>query len=162
MLERRKVTPLDIEEAHPIITEIWQEVYTPIIGEQQVTYMLENYQGIETILQEMAEGTQYYMLFSVGHCVGYTAYEIKKDHLYLSKIYIHQDYRGQGLMREVFDWYDQLSQELRLNQRLRVNQNNKQAIAVYQHRGFQLIKEDIADIGQGFLMVDYLFEKNYC
>ena len=162
VLERRKVTPSDIEEVHPIIIEIWQEVYTPIIGEQQVAYMLENYQGIETILQEMAEGTQYYMLFSDGHCVGYTAYEIKKDHLYLSKIYIHQDYRGQGLMREVFDWYDQLSQELCLNQRLRVNQNNKQAIAVYQHRDFQLIKEDIADIGQGFLMVDYLFEKNYC
>lgn len=162
MLERRKVTEADIKTIHPIITEIWQEVYTPIIGSSQVAYMLETYQGPENIRQEMQQGTQYYLLFLENTCVGYTAYEVKPDYLYLSKIYIYQAYRGQGLMREVFDWYDQLSQELKLKQRLRVNQKNSQAIAVYQHRGFKLIKEDIADIGQGFLMIDYFFEKNCC
>lgn len=161
MLERKHVTSEEeIEALHEVVVKIWQEVFTPIIGEQQVAYMLENYQGKENIRQEIEQGTCYYSLYYQEELVGYTAYEVKKDHLYLSKIYISESYRGKGLMREVFDWYDQLSKNLALKQYLRVNQGNKQAIDVYQKRGFKLMREDIADIGEGYQMVDYIFEKN--
>ena len=161
MLQRRKLQTLeDVETLHPMIHQIWTEVYTPIIGQEQVTYMLATYQGIDNIRREMAEGTKYYALFLEENLVGYTAYNIEPDAIYLSKLYIQKEYRGQGFMKEIFTWYDQLSRQLVLKQRLRVNQGNHQAIQVYKKRGFQFIQEDVIEIGEGFRMVDYLFEKN--
>ncbi len=163
MLERRAVqTEAELAVLHPVIENIWREVFTPIIGSEQVAYMLKHYQGKENIRREMAAGVCYYALFYAGECVGYTAYERTPEFLYLSKIYIAKDYRGIGLMRQIFDWYDQLSAEFSLKQHLRVNQGNAQAIAVYKRRGFELVAEDIVDIGEGFQMIDYLFEKNCC
>lgn len=161
MLEKKQIlSKQEIDELHPVIVSIWQEVFTPIIGKAQVTYMLKNYQGKENIQNEIAAGTCYYSLSKDGKMIGYTAYEVTDEYLYLSKIYLAQEYRGKGLMREIFDWYDQLSQELHLKQHLRVNQGNERAISVYKKRGFELIAEDVVDIGQGYQMVDYLFEKN--
>lgn len=62
-------------------------------------------------------------------------------------------------MREIFDFFDELGEKYGLKQRLWVNQGNTQAIRVYQHLGFQLLKEKITNIGEGYQMVDYVFEK---
>jgi len=159
-LEKQKITTQEqLDDFYPALEEIWQEVFTPIIGSEQVEYMLENYQSKEIIMQEVQAGVNYYALILNNKYVGYIAYEISSDSLYLSKIYIINEYRGQGFMREIFNWFDELAQEYGLKQRLRVNQGNTRAIRVYQHLGFKLLQEAISDIGQGFQMVDYVFEK---
>uniref|UniRef100_UPI00403F258A GNAT family N-acetyltransferase n=1 Tax=Candidatus Enterococcus willemsii TaxID=1857215 RepID=UPI00403F258A len=161
MLTRVRVqNDSEIDELLKVIHPIWKEVFTTIIGSAQVAYMLENYQGKQMIQEEIDNGVYYYQLYYDDQAVGYTAYQITADYLYLSKIYIKQEYRGHGLMRQIFDWYDQLSKELSLKQHLRVNQGNELAIAVYKKRGFKQVREDIVDIGEGFQMVDYIFEKN--
>jgi GNAT superfamily N-acetyltransferase len=161
LLERKEIlNESDIQWLHPVIVDIWTEVFTPIIGKDQVDYMLQNYQGIDNIRQEIQQGILYFALMFQNECIGYTAYELKTDYIYLSKIYIEKAYRGKGFMREIFDWYDQLSHQYQRKQLLRVNQGNERAIKVYNKREFKLIAEDIVDIGAGFQMVDYLFEKN--
>ncbi|WP_038023462.1 GNAT family N-acetyltransferase, partial [Tetragenococcus muriaticus] len=117
------------------------------------------YQSKEIIMQEIDSGVNYYALLLEGKYVGYIAYEVRSEYLYLSKIYIAADYRNQGLMREIFAWFDELAENYQLKQHLRVNQGNTQAIRVYQHLGFHLIEEKITDIGSGYQMVDYVFEK---
>ncbi len=41
----------EIQELELVVKEIWSEVFTPIIGSAQVSYMLETYQSPETIQQ---------------------------------------------------------------------------------------------------------------
>ncbi len=159
-MEKIKITTKEqLDDFYPVLVKIWKEVFTPVIGSNQAEYMLENYQNKDLIMQEIAEGVNYYALLIDGVYVGYIAYEVRKDYLYLSKIYIASEYRNQGFMREVFDWFDELGHKYGLKQHLCVNQGNTQAIRVYQHLGFQLLKEKITDIGEGYQMVDYVFEK---
>ncbi|MCF1617260.1 GNAT family N-acetyltransferase [Tetragenococcus koreensis] len=159
-MERQKITSKDqLDDFYPVLVKIWHEVFTPIIGSNQVEYMLEHYQSKELIMQEIDAGVNYYTLVLDNQYVGYTAYEVTPDYLYLSKIYIARQYRNKGLMREIFAWFDELSEKYGVKQHLLVNQGNTQAISVYQHLGFVLLKEEITDIGDGYQMVDYVFEK---
>ena len=153
-------TETDIANFYPTLVDIWQEVFTPIIGQDQVAYMLRVYQSKENIFQEIKEGARYFGLFLGEECVGYTAYEQKETYLYISKLYIKSSLRGKGYMREIFKAYDSLSATLGLKQRLRVNQHNTQAISVYEHLGFKKIETDVADIGNGYVMDDFIYEKN--
>lgn len=161
MLIRTAVQTLDeISDLFPVVEEIWREVFTPMIGPEQVDYMLIHYQSIPVIEKEIAAGAHYFGLRWQGELVGYTAYELKDDCiLYISKLYIKQAYRGKGLMAEIFKWYDDLAQTWQRKQQLRVNQANQNALAVYQHRGFTIVKEQRVAIGEGFVMTDYVLEK---
>lgn len=159
-MEKIKITTKEqLDDFYPVLVKIWNEVFTPIIGSNQVEYMLENYQSKDLIMQEISAGVNYYALLINGVYVGYIAYKVREDYLYLSKIYIISEYRNQGFMREIFDFFDELGEKYGLKQRLWVNQGNTQAIRVYQHLGFQLLKEKITNIGEGYQMVDYVFEK---
>ena len=42
---------------------------------------------------------------------------------------------------------------------LNVNKYNEKAIAFYNKNGFEIVKEEVIDIGNGFVMDDYEFEK---
>lgn len=160
LTKKAVTTSAEIAAFHPLVVAIWQEVFTPIIGEEQVAYMLATYQSPATILTEIQQGVNYFTLYQGTKLVGYTAYEEEEDSLYLSKLYLLAELRGQGYSSALFDWYEALAKATGKGQlRLRVNQGNQRSIAVYQHRGFQLVCEDYADIGAGFVMNDYIFEK---
>lgn len=150
----------EVEALFPVIEEIWREVFTPMIGKAQVDYMMEHYQSVPVILAEIREGAHYFALRAANETIGYTAYELKDDEiLFISKLYIRQDYRGKGYMRDIFDWYEKLANSLGCKQQLKVNQDNQRAIDIYQHRGFSVMREQIVAIGSGFVMKDYILEK---
>lgn len=146
-----------IQELFTVLQEIWKEVFTPIIGAEQVAYMLTNYQSIENITEEIANGAKYFLLTYQNLPVGYTAYEALNDQIYISKLYLHANYRGKGLMSAIFDYYESIAGDKTLH--LNVNQNNRQAIAVYEHRGFKRVGERYVDIGKGYIMNDFIYEK---
>ncbi|MBO0475619.1 GNAT family N-acetyltransferase [Vagococcus sp. DIV0080] len=150
-------TTSDINTLFPVVTDIWQEVFTPIIGDKQVAYMLKNYQSIENITKEIKEGASYFLLILDDVPVGYTAYEETDDFIYISKLYLTSTLRGKGLSSDVFAWYESLATGKKLH--LNVNQGNALAISVYEHKGFTRVGERYVDIGEGYVMNDYIYEK---
>lgn len=141
-----------------LVKDIWPEIYTPIIGTEQVNYMLETYQSLENIQKEIAQGDQYFILMADDQPVGYTAYRASSDEIYLSKLYLSERTRGQGYGKQVFACYDQLAAGKKI--RLNVNKYNQRAIAVYEHQGFQCVEACQNDIGQGYIMDDYVYLKD--
>ncbi|KAF1299647.1 GCN5 family acetyltransferase [Enterococcus sp. JM4C] len=153
-------TQEEVAELYETIKVIWPEVFTPIIGAEQVAYMLRTYQSPENIAAEIESGARYFLLKVQGQPVGYTAYEVRDEDIYLSKIYLSQTVRGKGYSSEVFDWYEEVAREHGKHYvRLRVNQGNTRAIEVYEHRGFINKGVLISPIGEGFEMTDFVFEK---
>ncbi len=69
----------------------------------------ENLSVKKQIQKELAEGVSYFLLKSEGKTVGYTAYEEIKGKIYLSKLYLLNKARGQGLTSSVFRWYEELA-----------------------------------------------------
>lgn len=160
-LQRQKIeTKEEVEELYHVIQRIWPEVFTPIIGAEQVAYMLRTYQSPENIFSEISNGANYFLLKAEGEPIGYTAYEVQEEVIYLSKIYLQDSVRGKGYSSEVFDWYEEVARKNHKKRlRLRVNQENKRAIEVYIHRQFVNKGVLISPIGEGFEMTDYVFEK---
>ncbi|WP_438763660.1 GNAT family N-acetyltransferase [Enterococcus sp. AZ194] len=160
-LEKHAVKTNDeVDALYAVIKEIWPEVFTPIIGADQVAYMLRTYQSPENILSEIKRGANYFVLKEGNVSVGYTAYEVKEEAVYISKIYLNDSVRGKGYSSALFDWYEEVAQENHKNKLyLRVNQENAQAIAVYEHKGFINKGVLVSPIGEGFEMTDFIFEK---
>ena len=149
-----------LPELEQQVKAIWPEVFTPILGEKQVTYMLAHYQSLANIKEDIARGIRYYLLELDHEVVGYTAIEWQSDALYISKLYLQNIARGLGLAREVFDFYEKLAlSEGRDRLRLRVNRENHQAVAVYEHRGFTVTVTEDTPLTEGFWLRDFVMEK---
>ncbi|MGX7012790.1 GNAT family N-acetyltransferase [Vagococcus silagei] len=158
LVKQEVKTATEVEELFIVLERIWREVFTPIIGANQVEYMMENYQSPQNIRQEIEDGAHYFLLTLDGKPIGYTAYEINDEQVYISKIYLGSESRGKGLSSEVFNWYEEIGKGKKLH--LNVNQGNKLAISVYEHRGFERVGERYVDIGEGYIMDDYIYEKD--
>lgn len=153
-------TEEQVETLIPLVQEIWREWYTPIIGAEQVAYMLGAFQSHQEILRQVKGDMSYFFIVHDGQEIGYTAYELSDDRLFISKMYILASQRGRGYASQVFHWLE--AQALAFGKttlELHVNQDNRQSINVYERRGFKNRGELISDIGNGFKMIDYVFEK---
>lgn len=147
----------DFETTAGLADTIWREHYTPIIGKGQVDYMLERFQSAPAIAKQVAGGLRYFLLLYNSNPSGYLAFEKRQDSLFLSKIYVLADLRGKGLGREAMSFVVEQAR-LAACQRitLTVNKNNASSIAAYLHMGFRQGSAIQQDIGNGYIMDDYL------
>ena len=62
---------------------IWHEHYTPIIGEEQVSYMLEKFQSVKAMFAQIEHGYHYFLISDKQKPVGYLSYEKRGEVLFL-------------------------------------------------------------------------------
>lgn len=158
----------DVEQSNDVNTvvdlarEIWINHYVPIIGREQVDYMLAEFQSPEAIRSQLDEGVEYYLLEDDDTPAGYLALkpEPPDNRLKLSKLYIRESYRERGFGTDLMDHAKQRARELNLDRIwLRVNKHNDRSIEWYEHQGFDKKEEDKKAIGNGFYMDDYIMEQ---
>ena len=105
-------------------------------------------------------GYEYYFIKDGNSVIGYTGLKPENEKLFLSKLYILKEYRGKQVASKTFDFIERLAKGKKLKAVwLTVNRNNNHAIEVYKHKGFVVTRTQVADIGNGFVMDDYIFEK---
>ncbi|MDF2486989.1 MAG: family acetyltransferase [Herbinix sp.] len=141
--------------------EIWHEHYEAIIGKEQVEYMVECFQSEKAIADQInSAGYEYYLLKSSEGYNGYFSYRKEEKELFLSKLYIAKRYRGRGYARKALELIEQTCRSNCLTKiRLTVNRNNENSIKTYERFGFDKAGTQVADIGGGFVMDDYIMEK---
>lgn len=152
-------TEHEIKIVEKLAREIWNQHYLPIIGKEQVDYMLNKYQSFDAIKNSIDSGYIYYIAYHNQKPCGYCA--IKKDRgIFLSKFYVLESYRGLGLgkamLNTIFEYADAVK-EKRIW--LTCNKYNLASLAAYKKMGFDIIDEIVTDIGSGFVMDDYVLEK---
>ncbi len=139
---------------------IWTNHYTPIIGEQQVAYMLDKFQSTKAVKDQIEKGHRYYLLEHEGISVGYFSFNMDQDFLFLSKLYVLKSVRGNGIGRAALLFIEAQVKSLQLKKiRLTVNKYNTNSIKAYGKMGFINIEEVVMDIGNGYVMDDYVLEK---
>ena len=150
----------DIKIVKELADEIWTEHYTPIIGTDQVRYMLSNFQSFEAIGKQMSEGMTYFLLYFLEEPVGYMACKPDDEDLFLSKIYVLSRMRGKGIGGHAMNFLASRAREQNFRHlSLTVNKNNKDSIRAYEKFGFINLGPLQTDIGQGFIMDDFLMKK---
>jgi ribosomal protein S18 acetylase RimI-like enzyme len=150
--------PKQIKQTATLAQKIWTKHYTPIIGSSQVKYMLENFQSFEAIKKQIEnDDYHYYLVWEKSKLIGYFAFKFKRNEMFLSKIYLTQEARGKGIARRIIDFLVEQTQNQKLKQiRLTVNKNNSNSIAIYQKLGFKKTDAIVTDIGQGYVMDDFV------
>ncbi len=159
-VEQDSVRNLDLVQ--DLAERIWREHYTPIIGSEQVEYMLGRFQSAPAIAEQIGNGFVYYLLLHQGAAAGYLAYVpgLWEAGLQLSKLYVLRDYRGKGLGKAGLEHVQKDCQQLGLDLIwLTVNKHNQASISWYKRMGFAYARSLVTDIGGGFVMDDYMLQK---
>lgn len=151
------ITGEQIYQVSRLAGEIWQEHYSAILSPGQITYMLDTLQSPAAIAGQMEQGYQYYFIVQDGAPAGYIALRIDADSLFLSKLYVHRDFRRRGLARAAVGFLASLAGAQRKPKIwLTVNRHNDGSIAAYHHLGFAVEREEVTDIGQDYVMDDFV------
>lgn len=152
----------DIEILAKLAEEIWHEYWDKLISKPQTDYMIGQFQSFSAIKKQIKEGYIYKIANSNNKNAAYfgiCAKEEQINYLFLSKLYVKAEYRNQGLGRTIFKEIITIAESLKLDKiRLTVNKYNTNTIGTYQKWGFEIIDSIVKDIGQGFVMDDYIME----
>lgn len=152
--------PNELETIAKLAKEIWFEHYVPIIGAQQVEYMLAKYQSYDALSKALADGAKYYILEQDGLPVGYCGILERKNRIYLDKFYVLKIRRGKGVGKETISYLVNYAKEKNKNCiYLTVNKNNSDSILAYKRLGFVVENAVKTDIGNGFFMDDFQMYK---
>ena len=153
-------TKEEIKSLENIASEIWHEYWIVILTLEQINYMLEKFQSAIAI-ENQIKGEQYVynILEDNGNILGYFGIAPKEDYLFLSKLYIKKEFRNLGCGKLAFNKIKQLAQQFNKKSiQLTVNKNNTSTIKAYEKWGFTTIDSVVTDIGNGFVMDDYIME----
>lgn len=161
MILLRKAKEQDIPLIREIAAITWGPTYVPIIGQEQVDYMLEKMYNDGVLLEQMMQGHAFLIAEIGKKDMGFAGYSIT-DHdnkVYkLHKLYVLPEAHGKGvgkfLINEIVNAIREAGgKKLQLN----VNRENK-AKDFYERAGFQIKETVDLDIGNGFFMNDYVME----
>lgn len=152
-------TEEEIQTIADLAEIIWHQHFTPIIGKEQVIYMVEKFQSFNALKEQIENGYEYYRIFDQDEFCGYCGIHPENGKLFLSKLYLKKEARGKHLATNAFEFLKQLCRERGLSVIwLTCNKHNDNSLAVYRHLGFETVDTQVADIGNGFVMDDYIME----
>jgi len=149
-------TEKDAEVIAELASKIWRVHYPPIIGEEQVEYMLEWMYSSSSINDQMSKGQAYYFIMDGGVRLGYISVTPKgEQELMLNKFYIDTAIQGKGAGRAAYQCLLVKYPDVR-EIRLTVNRKNYKSINFYFSQGFVIEEVKDFDIGSGYLMEDFI------
>lgn len=163
-LQRIEITPLRPEEAEAVATlagQVWRAHYPGIISVEQIEYMLaQRYRPI-LIKQFIARGDTWLAARAGGELVGFAhAHPLQPGDWKLDKLYVATELQGHGIGGQLIAAVADAARRHGITRLiLRVNRENHPAIRAYLKHGFKIATLVDEDIGQGFVMQDYVMVK---
>jgi ribosomal protein S18 acetylase RimI-like enzyme len=153
----------DIKLIQEIAHTTWPITYGEILSKEQLDYMLDLIYSDEALTNQYDKKEQLFYLISeeevtlgfIGIEHNYKEEAVTRIH----KIYLLPETQGKGIGKKVIDEIEKLglennSKALSLN----VNRFNS-ALGFYKKIGFEITDEVNIEIGNGYLMEDYVMEK---
>lgn len=151
----------------PIIQEIayvtWPHTFSAILSKEQISYMIEMMYSTAALTEQTTQKKhQYLIVKDETKNLGYASYELNYKGLSktkIHKIYILPEAQGKGVGKLLMNTITAIAKE---NQdtclSLNVNRDNS-AFDFYRNIGFEKVGEENIDIGDGFLMEDFIMDK---
>ncbi|HCO66430.1 MAG TPA: GNAT family N-acetyltransferase [Dysgonomonas sp.] len=143
----------------------WADTYKNILSKEQMDYMLDMMYSPGALEEQMNRlGHHFYLIKEEKspHWQGFVSYEYdykESNSTKLHKLYVLPECHGLGMGRILID---KVCEDARRhgNESVLLNMNrNNETLGFYKHLGFEIIAEEDIDIGNGYLMEDYIFER---
>ena len=163
MIEIITATESHLPDINRIAHETWPHTFGAILSEKQIAYMLEWMYSLPSLENQIKEKGHVFLLAKEGaEFLGYASYELNyraRPQTKIHKIYLLPASQGKGAGAALIHQMGEIAAQngndtLSLN----VNRNNK-AVGFYEKMGFKVVGNEDIDIGDGFLMEDFIMEK---
>ena len=162
MIHIVEATIEDLPTITSIARKTWPIAYGEILSEAQLEYMLNSFYSEEALKTNIASGHEFILAKEDDFVLGFASLENnyqKTAKTKIHKIYMLPESQGKGIGKLLVENIKKRaiakgSKNLLLN----VNRFNK-AIGFYHKMGFRIIQEIDIEIGLGYLMEDYVMEK---
>jgi len=162
MYSIKVATTTEIPIIQTLVEQIWRPTYQSLLTSAQIDYMIDMMYSTASLTRQLEElQHQYILLYDETVPIGYASYSTTDTAgiFKLHKIYLHMSYQGKGvgklLMNSVIEKVKALNAHIL---ELDVNRDNM-ARLFYEKQGFTIYKEKDTDIGNGYLMNDYVMRK---
>ncbi len=163
-MDEIEIAPLRLEEAEALVDLagfIWRRHYPGIITPEQIEYMLAQRYKPGLVRQLLARGDLWLAARAGETLIGFAhSHPLQEGDYKLDKLYVHPDWQRHGIGGRLADT---LASHARRHGSgrllLRVNRQNQAAIGAYLKNGFRVATVIVEDIGNGFVMDDYVMIK---
>lgn len=160
-MEFIKATENDLQLIRQLARKSWEKAYAEVLSAGQIEYMLRTMYAEEELQSHFKNGHYHYFLIRDGlQPAGFIGFEnhYEPHTTKLHRIYLLPECQGKGMGKVAIEF---LKEKTRLSGDKRIILNvNKQnpALKMYESRGFRVYDEGVFDIGNGYVMDDYLME----
>lgn len=153
----------ELSIVHEIAHATWPDTFKDILSQEQIQYMLNWMYDLKQLENQSNQGHQFYIAELEEMPVGFIGIEPnypEKGITKIHKIYILPNKQGLGIGKKLIEYVKELSIQSEMEGLLlNVNRFNK-AVDFYKAIGFYIVFEENIDIGNGFLMEDYVMKLN--
>ncbi|WP_395053261.1 GNAT family N-acetyltransferase [Flavobacterium sp.] len=143
--------------------KIWPSTYGEILSKIQLDYMLDKFYNLNYLQNQLENGQNFILISNENVIVGFASYEFnfeKSNKTKIHKIYVLPEIQRKGVGKILMDFIKNKAVEnTNLGLLLNVNRFNK-AITFYEKYGFTNVSLIDIEIGNGYLMQDYVMELN--
>ena len=162
-MEIREAGEADIPLIKNLAEIIWPEAYDEILSAEQLRYMLDLIYSESALKKQMNDGHKFIIAQKDGIEIGFASFSqksIEQPTLFrLHKIYVLPRQHAKGAGSYMLNYISEESIKAGGNQlELNVNKYNI-AKQFYEKKGFTVSKEEVIDIGNGYVMDDYVMVK---
>jgi len=159
----REIRADEVEIIRSLAHKIWPITFKEILSSAQIEYMLDWMYSKEKLVQQMNAGHQFFVFELENEPIGFLGVEKKylgTNSLRIHKIYVLPEIHGKGIGKKLIDFAEKLAVKNNCSTlNLNVNRFNN-AVDFYKRLGFEVVKTEDIEIGNGYLMEDYVMEKD--
>ena len=159
-----KATEKDIPLIQDLAKRSWENAYADILSKGQMEFMLNTMYSEAEIAEHLKNlNYHYYLVFDeiLNVFDGFLGYEnhYENQTTKLHRIYLVPESKGKGLGKKTLEFLNEKTLESGDNRIiLNVNKYNS-AKKFYESQGYKVYDEGVFDIGNGYVMDDFLMEK---
>lgn len=156
-------TQEDIKTIQDLARRSWEHAYADILSREQLEFMLSTMYSNDEI-QAQLNNPHYHYFLAYDEVLDVFEGFIGFEHLYetnttkLHRIYLIPESKGKGVGKKLLTFLHEKVKDFGDKRIiLAVNKNNS-AKQFYESQGYRVYDEGVFDIGNGFVMDDYLME----
>jgi len=161
-MEISKASIKDYDLIHAIAVPSWQHTYSSILSAEQLDYMLTLMYSHDAITEQIAiKGHHFLLAAEDGQYLGFASYEINSvyEATKIHKLYVLPQAQGRGVGKALVTVIENAA-KAHGNDKLLLNVNRyNPAVNFYLKTGFAKIGQEDINIGNGYLMEDYIMQK---
>lgn len=151
----------DINLIRILSMQVWPQTYSPILTQPQIMYMLDMMYSPAALRRQMDDQHQFIIVYNAGVPVGFASYSEAEPSVFkLHKLYVLPVHQGRGTGKFIIsEIIKEITPKGAIALQLNVNRFNN-AKTFYEKMGFEAIRTEDIDIGNGYFMNDYVMEKS--